>query len=145
MTVLFVCTGNTCRSPMAAGLFNAAARAAGLAARGVSRGLAVGGPDPATPEAVHAAAAYGADISGHRAAAADGVTAAAADHIYAMTRGHLNALARLFPDCVGKMDTLAAFDIADPYGGSQDVYDEVCRQIADAVDALAARLGRVDG
>jgi protein-tyrosine-phosphatase len=142
MTVLFVCTGNTCRSPLAEGMFNAAARAAGLDARAISRGLSVPVPGPASPEAVAAAAAHGVDISGHRSAAADAGAADAADHIYTMTRQQLGALARRFPGSAGKMDTLAALDIDDPYGGSQLDYDEAARQIAGAVAALVARLGR---
>ena len=66
-TVVFVCTGNTCRSPMAAGLFHVLLRQNGVTDVAVtSCGTGAFPGMPPTDQAVTAAAEYGADISDHR-------------------------------------------------------------------------------
>jgi len=63
---LFVCTGNTCRSPMAEGICRALAEEKGWSIQAVSCGLAAFPGDPAAPYAVEAARKYGADLTMHR-------------------------------------------------------------------------------
>lgn len=114
--ILFVCTGNTCRSPLAAAL----ARAAGIDA--CSAGLAACPGDPATPQAVRAARRHGADLSDHRARTVDGDLMARAEQVWVMTPGHYDALAFRFPRYAGKISVLEP-PVPDPYGGDDAVYE----------------------
>ncbi len=142
MTVIFVCTGNTCRSPMAAGIFNKLAAQAGLTVEAASCGLSAFVPTLATPEAVQAAAVYGADISGHKATQVSEALMCSADFVYCMTQGHLDVLKLMFPPYASRMRMLASGDIADPFGGGPDIYATAAKQIAAAVERLIARLAK---
>ena len=109
--ILFVCTGNTCRSPLAAALV----RARGIQAD--SAGIAACPGAPATPQAVRAAARRGGDLTGHRAQPVTGQLMAQADAVYA---GDL--LRARFPAFADKVRVLSP-QISDPYGGDDGVYD----------------------
>ena len=100
--IVFVCTGNTCRSPLAEGLFKKkladrlGCTAEELPRRGflvTSAGLAAMMGGAAADEAVEVARTYGADLSGHVSRPLTPDLAAQADYLVAMTRGHLLALA----------------------------------------------------
>src|SRR5262249_12973503 len=100
--ILFVCTGNTCRSPLAEGLSKKllADRLGGaveeLRARGywvLSAGVAAYGGGPATAESVEVATELGADLGAHRSRPINPQLLAAADDVIAMTRAHADALA----------------------------------------------------
>ncbi len=133
--ILFVCTGNTCRSPMAAGIYNAGALSRGLEPARSAGIFAVPG-DPATPNAVVAAAEYGADISAHRAQPVTAALLRGSDAVYCMTPSHLSALTALFPDCAEKCRLLDPRGIPDPYGGDLDCYRRTAAAIHAAVKAL---------
>ncbi|MBS7314912.1 MAG: low molecular weight protein arginine phosphatase [Clostridiaceae bacterium] len=135
MKVLFVCTGNTCRSPMAEGIYNAKAEPLGLEPAESAGIFAVPG-DPVTPNAVTAAAEYGADISAHTARLVTAELLAACDRIYCMTPSHRAALAARFPDCAAKCRLLSEQGIPDPYGGDPDCYRRTAAAIAAALDAV---------
>ena len=92
--ILFVCTGNTCRSPLAAAL----ARAYGVDAQ--SAGLSAYPGDPASSQAARVARLYGADLSGHRARQVTREMVDQADAIFVMTPGHRAALCALFPQAI---------------------------------------------
>ena len=128
--ILFVCTGNTCRSPMAAAI----ARAAGVDAG--SAGLYALPGDCATPQAVRAAALYGGDLTGHRARPVTAGLMAEAEAVYAMTAAHAAELARRFPSCQRKIRVLSPA-IPDPFGGSDAVY----AQCAGAIHRSLANAG----
>ena len=144
--VLFVCTGNTCRSPLAEGLAKAmlAARLGcpveDLPRRGVwllSAGIAAQGDMPAATEAVTVAAELGADLRGHASRAVNAQLLAAADDVIAMTRGHAQALATRFPDARQQPRLLCGdTDLDDPIGAGLDVY----RRCAQTIRANLERL-----
>ncbi|MCL2747852.1 MAG: low molecular weight protein arginine phosphatase [Oscillospiraceae bacterium] len=142
MTVLFICCGNTCRSPMAEGMFRVLARRAGLEAEAISCGLSAYVGAPAAEGAVSAAARYAADISRHAARPMGAELVADATHILGMTRWHADAARRLFPDCAARVDTLDGADILDPFGGGQAVYEACAGQIYHAVEDLVRRLAQ---
>lgn len=119
--LLFVCTGNTCRSPLAAAL----ARRMGIDAQ--SAGLSPLPGAPATIQAQRTAAALGADLSAHRAQAVSPDLLAGADRIYAMTQAHADALRSRFPAFAERIFTLHP-QIPDPYGGDDQVYAQ-CAQL----------------
>src|SRR5262249_42156808 len=122
--VVFVCTGNTCRSPLAEALCKKRlADALGcdpreLPARGLhvlSAGLAAAAGAPAADEAVQAARAYGADLSGHASQPLSAELAAQADFLVVMTQGHRRALLEHYPSlgaALRPLDSQGA--IADP-------------------------------
>jgi protein-tyrosine phosphatase len=107
-SILVVCTGNVCRSPMAEGfLRKALADALGDVAPSVaSAGTAGWEGSEATPEAVAAAAELGVDISGHRARRLRPGMAETADLVLCMTREHRDTIVGSAPDVAGRTFTL---------------------------------------
>ena len=133
--ILFVCTGNICRSPMAEGVFRTMARRASLEpsftidSAGTYGGHA--GEPPSRP-AIKAAARRGYDISGLRARLVAAADIVRFDHVLAMDRSHMTVLRRLAPrEFIGRLRMFASTDVADPYGGSARDYER-------ALDAIEA-------
>lgn len=139
--VLFVCTGNTCRSPMAEGIFNALAKKRSLDARAVSCGISAFPGMAASADAIIAANAYGADLSGHISHAVTGEIVDAADLVCCMTGGHAETLRRSFPQHASKIRMLASADISDPFMRGADVYARSAAEIERAVVRLLDELG----
>ena len=144
---MFVCTGNTCRSPLAEALFRKLAEDAApggadaLAAAGVrilSAGLAAGRGGPASPESVALAEDAGADLSRHRSRPLTPELLDEADRVFTMTAAHRAAILRHRPDAADRVTLLDpdGADIPDPLGGGFDEY-EACRDaIGRGLDAL---------
>ena len=130
--VLFICTGNTCRSPLAEGLAKRmlaerlGCTVAELPRRGVwvlSAGVSAYEDQPATPEAAAVASEQGADLGEHRSRAVNAELLSAADDVIAMTRGHAQALASRFPGAGPAPRLLCGDDdLDDPIGSGLDVY-----------------------
>ena len=133
--ILFVCTGNICRSPMAEGVFGTMADRAGLAsAFTVDFGGDLRRPRrrAAVTACPRGGGARGYDIAGLRARPVVAADIARFDHVLAMDRGHLAALRRLAPrGFAERLRMFAAADVADPYGGTQRDYER-------ALDAIEA-------
>jgi RpiB/LacA/LacB family sugar-phosphate isomerase len=150
MRLLFICTGNICRSPMAEGLARDMARDLG-AIEVKSAGLgAPSGQAPST-HAVEVMQELGIDISKLRSKSVTRELVEWADTILVMTYGHLDNMLMLYPQAAEKTFLLREFEagagpedreIDDPIGQSQAVYRRTRDQIRDALLDVFASLRR---
>jgi len=129
MRILFVCTGNTCRSPMAAALMRRLLAENELNDIEVlSAGLAATN-EPASRHAIEAVAEYGLDITNHRSHSVTRDLWESADVIAVMGESHANMLTALGADPA----RILVLGISDPYGGNLDQYRQARDQIAEAL------------
>lgn len=131
MNLLFVCTGNTCRSPMA----EAIANATGVIAS--SAGLAAAPGAPANPLAIEVCALNGLDLRDHEAEMLHAGRIAWADVVLTMTAQQATYLQRLFPasaDIIRPLDLEK--DIVDPFGGTIEIYQACFRDLENGIHSF---------
>src|SRR4051812_17195412 len=143
-TILFVCTGNVCRSPMAEGILRYALQDRGDY-RVMSAGLGAMEGQPPSPYAVQAVRELGIDISGQRSRMLTPELVEQADYIFGMTHSHIDTVMLLYPHAAEKTFLLREFDetldifekdISDPIGGSYEVYLNCRDQIEQGIASL---------
>lgn len=142
MNILFVCTGNTCRSPMAAALMNKIAMDEDLDVRIESAGLFAEEGAPASAEAIVAMKKYDVDLLGHHAQQINSELIEKSDLILTMTEGQKMLFSDVAKDKVYTLCEYAGVegDIEDPYGGDVEEYEEVAEMIYFALQAVAEKL-----
>lgn len=132
--IVLVCTGNTCRSPMAATLLQERVRQRygdAEAIQVMSAGVAAASGSVASPQAVDVMTERGLDLSQHCSRPLDDAVMNVADLILTMTRGHRAAILAAWPEMHDRVFTLRrdGGDISDPVGMPLDVYQACAHQI----------------
>lgn len=140
MDIVFVCTGNTCRSPMMEGMFRVLGGEETLGLKASSAGLFVHEGMDASPYAVEAMKEYGADISAHSARLLTAEIADRAKYLFCATAAHYDHLIAMFPQAESKTYLLMDRDVADPFGGDLQVYRRSAEQINEGVNRIIAQL-----
>jgi len=138
--IVFICTGNTCRSPLAAALFNKVAEQTGTGAEAVSAGIYPNEGEPASENAIAVAKEYSCDLSGHRSRLVTAQELEEADMVVCMTGEHERIIASYFPQVRQKLSTLIPWDIDDPFGKDMEAYRECAGDIYDGVRVLAGKI-----
>ncbi|HEX5131206.1 MAG TPA: low molecular weight protein arginine phosphatase [Candidatus Krumholzibacteria bacterium] len=150
--ILFVCSGNTCRSPLAEVIAKQV-----LPARVdfplviASAGTSALEGSPASRYSIEVAEAHGLDLSQHRAHLLDPARVRDADLIVTMGMRHIDTVGALDPAAREYAFLLTNFsehhdgDIPDPIGGPMDVYVRTYGVIRECIESMAEQLGRFDG
>ena len=150
--ILFVCSGNTCRSPLAEALAREILPGrldfkVEIASAGTS---AVDGV-PASQHSIEVARAHGIDLSTHRSRPLNGAMVRSADLIVTMGVRHRDSVGEVDPDSLESTFLLTNFsdrhhgDIPDPIGASHDVYQQTFLVIRECIEAMAIKLAVFDG
>ena len=147
--VLFVCTANICRSPMAQTIFDVLAEEAGLPFRAQSAGTAALEGRPMAPNAVTALEEVGINPEPHSARQVTAIMLKEVELVLAMTPRHTATVSRLGPSPPRGIHTLPVYvasdqgeGVPDPYGHTMTTYRSTVRQLYEYVERLTDRFAR---
>lgn len=134
--IMFVCSGNTCRSPMAEGLFRKYLADNNIENIEVaSAGISAFAGDMVSENSVIAAKKRGVDISSHRAKSINPEDVLSVDLFVCMSQSHAAALSEL---C--ESERLLVLNVSDPYMQSEEVYENCCQQIENSFSEILLTL-----
>lgn len=135
MKILFVCSGNTCRSPMAEAMFRKICEERNLDVECRSAGVATFTGSPASDNSVAVMEELGIDLKAFRSTKITALNLDEFDIFVPMTYSHTLTLLTLGVE--KKKIYIFDEDVSDPYGGDLDVYRKTRDEIADNLETLA--------
>lgn len=144
--ITFVCTGNTCRSPMAEAIAKKIYKEKNKDIEVSSKGISVFFKSPASTFAIEALKDYDIDLSNHISEQINVNDVESADVILTMTKSHKQYIIDMFSLAKSKIFTLNEFtfgsndDISDPYGGDIEIYKNCCKEIYKCVLKLSDKI-----
>lgn len=150
MKIMFICTGNICRSAMAEGMMKKKIEDRKIEVDVYSCGIYAETGDYATYNAIEAVREYGVDISGHRATNIRESAIEEMDLILCATVSHRQSVLYLYPELEGKVYTMKEYagidengkdlDIRDPWGYDENVYCRCALEIEDCLEKIVDKL-----
>jgi len=148
MKVMFICTGNICRSAMAHWMLKKKAIEQNKNIEVYSCGLEADDGWKSTNEAVEVMKEYGIDLTHHRSTSLKNSNIEDMDVILCATRVHKGAIIYLYPELENKVYTMKEYagydasnlDISDPWGYGIDVYRRCAKEIEDCIDKYLEKM-----
>ncbi len=145
MNIIFVCTGNTCRSPMAEAVAKSIFAYKGIEADVISRGLSVALPSDASENSRKAMEEMGLSLEGFTSRPLTYEDVEWADVIITMTKAHKTAVAGVCLEMGKELYTMAEAagekdDVSDPFGGNIEIYRNCAKQIKAYIEKIAEKL-----
>ena len=150
MKVMFICTGNICRSAMAEGMLKKMAQEEKIEAEICSCGIYAETGDEATYNAIDAMKDYDVDITSHKATNIRDSKIKEMDIILCATNTHKQNVLYLYPELKGKVYTMKEYagidkngqdlDIKDPWGYDLNVYKHCAKEIQECLEKIVEKL-----
>ncbi|MEA2063740.1 MAG: low molecular weight protein arginine phosphatase [Gemmatimonadota bacterium] len=148
--MLILCTGNTCRSPMAHVILERLLEESGIRKKVQvsSAGILTGGGSPASEMSIEVCRENGLDLSAHRSTRLSDELIFKADLVVVMEQMHVMFLLKARTTPGDKVKLLSEFspddsigpDISDPYGGQKNFYEQAFKDIYVCLEGLVAHL-----
>jgi len=133
--ILFICTGNTCRSVMAEALGRLWLKENGLEDVEISSaGLAALPNMSAAPQAAEVMQKRGLNVENHSSKLLDVSVIEEAEIVFVMTHAHLDQLLTYYPEAEAKVKLISKNDIPDPFGGTVEEYEKCALQLEEAIN-----------
>ena len=150
MKILFICTGNICRSAMAEGILKKLVKERNLNIEVSSAGICAETGTYATYYAISVAKNYDVDLSTHRATNLSEVKIEEIDLVLCMTKSHVQYILENIPNCSNKVFTLKDYvhmnkhssDIMDPWGYDQSIYEHCISEINNCLEKLIQNIDK---
>ena len=145
MKILVICTGNTCRSPMAEGIFESLVKEKNLEVEISSAGTCAYDGDSVTNHAEMALKKMGIDISNHKSKLVHRDLIERVDIVLTMTKSHKETIIRNFPEAKNKIFLLNEYafkeikDVVDPFGGTIIDYEKARDEIYTAAEEIVRK------